>query len=315
MNRKTTCTLQLAAAMAIYGTLGLLRRNLPVPSGLIALVRGLVGCLFLLALKVCRRQSFNTVQLRRHLGLLVFSGAALGVDWILLFEAYRFTTVATATLCYYTAPILVVLASVRLFHENLTGRKAGCMTLAAVGIILTSGVSGSHLHVSDLAGIAIGLLAAVLYAAVILCNQKLKTISGYDRAIVQLAAAAAVLIPYNLLTVDFSALTINFSAAFLLLVAGVIHTGVAYGLYFGAMSGLSAQTVALMSYIDPVVAVVLSALVLGEQMSVQAVVGAVLVLCGAAAGEVSPTKLKTLRITEASIYRKKQLMKHKIHLG
>lgn len=315
MNRKTICTLQLAASMAIYGTLGLLRRNLPVPSGLIALVRGLVGCLFLMVLQRCRGQSFNFAQLRRHLGLLVFSGAALGADWILLFEAYRFTTVATATLCYYTAPILVVLVSVRLFHEYLTGWKTGCMTLAVLGIILTSGVPGKGLHASDLVGIAIGLLAAVLYAAVILCNQKLKTISGYDRAIVQLAAAAAVLIPYNLLTVDFPALSIDFPTGTLLLVAGVIHTGVAYGLYFGSMSGLSAQTVALMSYVDPVVAVLLSALVLGEAMSAQAVVGAVLILSSAAAGEISPAKWKKLCISEISVFGERFLPKHKIHLS
>jgi len=270
--------LGLIASMCIFGTIGILRRYMDLPSSVIALVRGVVGVAFLLCLVGLTGKKMSRSALRKNLGILLLSGAFIGFNWILLFEAYCYTSVATATLSYYMAPILVVLAS-PLVGEKLTGKKLLCVGAALVGMVLVSGVLRAGFSgMGELRGVALGLGAAVLYASVILLNKRLGEISAYDKTIVQLAAAAVVLLPYTLLTEDVGALSVEPLAMVLLAVAGVVHTGAAYALYFGSMKALPAQTVALYSYIDPVLAVILSAALLREPMTAEGLVGAVMIL-------------------------------------
>lgn len=269
----------LMGAMCIFGTVGILRRYIDLPSSVIALVRGAVGVVFLLCLTAIMGKKTDRAAIRKNLGILLLSGAFIGFNWILLFEAYCYTSVATATLSYYMAPILVVLASPIVLKERLTGKKLACVGVALVGMVLVSGVVQTGFSgLSELKGVALGLGAAVLYASVVLLNKKLGEISAYDKTIVQLAAAAVVLLPYTLLTEDMSALHVDTLGLVLLLVAGVVHTGAAYALYFGSMKDLPAQTVALYSYIDPILAVVLSAVFLREPMTIGGMVGAVMIL-------------------------------------
>lgn len=275
--------LKLIGAMAIFGTIGIFRKYIPLDSSLIAMVRGGVGTLFLLLVMLLSRSHLDRPAIRKNLVKLVVSGAAIGFNWILLFESYRYTTVATATLCYYMAPIFVMLLSPIVLHQRLTLRKTVCVIIALAGMVLVSGVleSGG----SGFKGILLGLGAAALYASVILTNQFIRNIPAYDKTILQLGSATVVLLPYVLLTVDFSAQTATPLALVMLLIVGIIHTGVAYWLYFGSMKDLPAQTIALLSYLDPVVAILLSALFLGEPMTLLTGVGAVLVLGATAYSE------------------------------
>ena len=271
--------LMLIASMTIFGTIGILRKYIPLSSGVVALCRAVVGTLFLLAVLFIRRQKPDLSAVRSHLVPLLLSGAALGFNWILLFESYNHTSVATATLCYYLAPILVILASPFVFKEALTVKKGICAAIALAGMVLVSGLPEAGFRgITGLRGILCGLGAAVLYATVVMMNKNLTAIDAYSKTIFQLAVASVALIPYVLLTENISALMITPTAAGLLLVAGIVHTGVAYWLYFGSMTGLRAQTVALYSYIDPILAIVLSVLLLQEPMSIPAIIGAVMIL-------------------------------------
>lgn len=283
--------LSLTLAMTVFGTIGLFRRALPLPSGMLALSRGVVGMLFLLLFIILRGQRLDRAAIAAHRWPLLVSGAMIGVNWILLFEAYRYTTVATATLCYYMAPIFVLLAS-PLFGEKLSARRAGCIVVALGGMVLISGVldRAGGLAAGELTGVALGLGAALFYAGVILTNQRLRAVPAYDKTIVQLGAASVVLVPYSLLTEDWGAVAFTPAIIVALLVVGVVHTGIAYALYFGSMGSLPAQTVALFGYIDPIVAILLSALVLHEPMGAAEWLGAVLVLGATAVSELGPRK-------------------------
>ena len=275
---------KLTLSMIIFGTIGIFRRLIPLSSGLVAMSRGLIGVLFLLLVMRLRGDGMDRAAVRRKLPLLCLSGAAIGVNWILLFEAYNYTSVATATLCYYLAPMFVILASPLVLREKLTLRKLACVSAALLGMVFVSGVleaSGG----AGLKGVLLGLGAAVLYASVVLMNKQLGDVPAYDRTIVQLGSSAAVLLPYVLLTEDMGALTFTPGTIGLLLVVGIVHTGIAYALYFGSLMQLKAQTAAILSYIDPVVAVLLSALVLREHMSLLSGLGAVLVLGAAVISE------------------------------
>ena len=286
-------TFKLTLSMVIFGTIGIFRRDIPLPSSLVAMTRGLIGMLFLLLVMVLRKRGMNRAAVRRKLGMLCLSGAAIGVNWILLFEAYNYTSVATATLCYYLAPMFVILASPLVMGERLTAKKLICVLAALLGMVFVSGVLESGGGSSDLKGVLLGLGAAVLYASVVLMNKQLGDVPAYDRTIVQLGSSAAVLLPYVLLTENIGALTFTPGTIGLLLVVGIVHTGIAYALYFGSLMQLKAQTAAILSYIDPVVAVLLSALVLREHMSLLSGLGAVLVLGAAVVSELPSRRKKT----------------------
>ena len=271
--------LMMVSSMLIFGTIGVFRRYIPVSSAFLACSRGMLGGLcILLFLRLKKQKPEGKIPRRALLGLVV-SGMLIGFNWMLLFEAYNHTTVAVATLCYYMQPTIVVFASSFLFGERMTKKKAVCCMIALFGMILVSGVAeGGGTGVSDLRGILLGLSAAVLYSTVVLINKRVKGVDAFDKTTIQLAAAGLVLIPYIIAAQQLSDLGWTWQTAALMLVVTIIHTGISYALYFGSMDGLRTQTVALFSYIDPITALVLSAVLLHEKMSVWGILGAFLIL-------------------------------------
>jgi RarD protein len=306
MNAETNrpgALLMLASSMLIFGTIGLFRRYIPLSSGLLAFSRGILGAVFLGLFLIIRRLSEQRCKTGndgdiqesrtpacelplRILFLLILSGALIGVNWILLFEAYNYTTVATATLCYYMQPTIVILLSPLFFHERLTAKKLVCAFLAVLGMFLVSGAAGEGIPQGDaFRGILCGLGAAVLYAAVVIMNKCIRNIDPYLKTILQLASASVCLLPYLAVTGQLSYVKLDGFSLFMLLVVGIVHTGIAYTLYFGSTDGLKAQTIALFSYIDPVSALFISVLFLHEPMGAAGLVGAVLILGAAFAAE------------------------------
>ena len=271
--------IMLITAMLIFGTVGTIRKMIPLPSPLIALCRGSIGALLLLAFStVTGKHPFKNLRPKTAL-LLLLSGAIIGLNWSLLFEAYRYTSVSVAVLCYYMQPIIVILLSALLFGEKLTWKKALCAAAALVGMVLISGVLDRGLPQSgERRGILFALGAACLYATVVLMNKRITGVDPYAKTILQLSAAAVVQVPYLLMTGGFAGNDWSGWTLPLLLLLCVVHTGFCYLLWFGSMDGLTTQTVALFSYIDPVTALLVSGLVLGETMTVLGWLGAVLIL-------------------------------------
>lgn len=265
--------------MLIFGTIGVLRRYTALPSGALAMLRGYIGGACLIIYMLLRGRRPDMAALKRNIWKLIVSGAFIGLNWMLLFEAYNHTSVAAATLCYYMAPVIVTLLSPLVLKERLTARQLICAGAAAAGMVPVSGIlSVDGFAAGEIKGIMLGLGAAALYACVILMNKRITTVGAMDRTVVQLIAAAAVVTPYAFAAEGFAIGDMTGTDMLLTLTAGVIHTGVAYALYFGSMAALPARTVALVSYADPIFAVLLSATVLGEAMSPAGWVGAAVVL-------------------------------------
>lgn len=267
-------------AMIIFGTIGLFRRNVLLPSSVIALVRGVVGTAVLLFVNYLKKNSASGTNLKAAMPKLIISGAAIGFNWILLFESYCYTSIATATLCYYMAPVFVIIASTVLFRESINRRQIFCVFAAVIGMIFVCGVLDSREPIA-IRGILLGLAAAVLYAFVILMNKRITGVDALAKTSMQLLFASAALLPYVLLTVDHSQLVFDGHSIILLLIMGAVHTGLAYLLYFASMTHMEAKSIALMSYIDPVVAIILSALLIGEKLTFLGALGAVIVLVSA----------------------------------
>lgn len=287
-NKKALALMNLILSMVIFGTIGVFVRYIPLPSSVIAFFRGLIGTAFLLLAMRMMGKKLAMAAIKNNLLKLCVSGAAIGLNWILLFEAYRYTSVATATLCYYLAPIIIMLVSPILLKERLTWRKGLCILAALAGMVFVSGAATGGLPgAQEIRGVLYGVGAACLYASVVLINKRLGEIDAMDRTVMQLGVSALVLAPYILVTENLTVLLPQLSpvALLLLLLLAVVHTGAAYAMYFGSIRDLSAQTAALLSYIDPVVAIFLSAFFLGEAMTVSCALGAVMILGSALVGE------------------------------
>lgn len=277
--KNTKACLSIISSMIIFGTIGLVRKNINMPSGCLAMTRGIIGGSFLLIFYLLKEKKFAIKNLGKTGLLLLLTGAMIGVNWIALFEAYRYTTVATATLCYYMAPVFIIIASRFCFNEKLGLKKLLCVITALIGMVLVSGILNSGFSGNnELIGIGLGLFAALLYATIIILNKFLSSVPPYEKTIIQLIFAGIAIAPYVFIVEDLSVVAFDTKSVIFLTFICIVHTGLSYILYFGSIPKLPAQTSALLSYIDPVVAVLLSALVLKEPIGISGIIGAVMII-------------------------------------
>lgn len=269
--------LMLIATMTIFGTLGLFVRNIPVSSGELALYRAVLATLLIGIFLLVTKQKIPFSNIKKEVPLLLASGIAMGINWILLFEAYKYTTVSIATLSYYFAPVIVTVVCPILFKEKLTSKQIICFVMSTLGLVLITGV-GDVGGSNGFIGILFGLGAAVFYATVILLNKFIKNVQGIHRTFLQFLSAIVVLAPYVILSSGVTLGNLNSVGWVNLLIVGLIHTGISYCLYFPSLKELPGQKAAILSYIDPLVAVLISVTILGETMNVWQVVGGILIL-------------------------------------
>ncbi len=294
MKRSPGPRLMLIASMITFGTLGPFVRNISLSSGELALYRATLAALLILGFLLITKQKISFKTIGKELPLLLASGAAMGINWILLFEAYKYTSVSVATLSYYFAPVIVTVVCPILFKEKLTGKQVFCLAMSTVGLILITGI-GDVGGGSDLVGILFGLGAAVFYAAVILLNKSIKNVGGIHRTILQFFSAVVVLAPYVFLTSGITLGNLSGIGWVNLLIVGLIHTGVTYCMYFSSLKDLPGQKAAILSYIDPLVAVLISVTVLEETMTAWQVIGGVFILGFTLWNEIPPTRKKRTR--------------------
>jgi RarD protein len=261
-------------SMAIFGTIGIFVKYISMPSGIIATVRGIIGAMVILAVMLFTGYKIETKTVLKKLPVLLASGVAIGFNWILLFEAYRHTGIPVATVCYYTAPIFVMVASPLIFKDKLNPKQIVCVAIALAGVAAVSGVLQAN--TTKLFGVLLGIGAAILYASVMIMNKFMGEVPDYERTVIQLATAGIIVLPYALIT--GGNVVFNVKSTILLLVVGVVHTGFAYLLYFGAIKKLKSQTVAILSYIDPASAIILSSIVFMQLPTLYEFIGVVLIM-------------------------------------
>ena len=270
------------ASMVIFGTNGLIVANISLGSAEIVLMRTFLGSLFLLAIVLVKR-SFSFADLKADLIPATIGGAALGLNWVLLFSAYRSAGVGLSTLTYYCGPIIVLALSPVLFKEKLTWNKLLAIAAVAVGMFCITGdiEPGSDVQT----GILFGGGAALLYASLIVANKRVKRLSGLNCAMYELIVAFFVVLIYLLASnVKLPVIPAAEDIVWVLAI-GLVNTGLAYYLYFSSLQKLPGQTVALVCYIDPLTALLVSVAFLGEKLLGVQIAGAVLILGGACLGE------------------------------
>ena len=276
MKKENTAKILMAVAMFIFGTLAPFVRNISVSSGELALYRAVLAAVLVGGFLLITRQKLSLGSIKKELLLLLLSGAAMGINWILLFEAYKYTTVSVATLSYYFAPVIVMVVCPLLFKEKMTGKQILCFVMSTVGLVLITGTAGGGS--GDLLGIAFGLGAAVFYATVMLLNKFIKGVTGLHRTFIQFLSAVVVLIPYVAFSGGFHPGNLSGNGWGALLIVGLIHTGITYCMYFSALKELPGREVAILSYVDPLVAVLVSMIWLKEGITLPQIIGGLLIL-------------------------------------
>ena len=270
--------LKIIFSMVVFGTMGIFVRKIPLSSGEIALFRAIIATVGIIMYKFISREKIVFKEIKKDLPILFISGAAIGFNWILLFQAYNYTTVSIATLSYYFAPVIVMIVCPILFREKLTIKQLICFFMSTIGLIMVIGIGGMAKSNSNIIGIGFGLAAAVLYATVVILNKFIKNVTGIDRTLIQFIAAIIVLIPYITLTTGINIHRLDKIGLINILILGLLHTGVAYCLYFASLKELKGQEAAILSYMDPLVAIIVSVTILGESINSIQIIGGVMIL-------------------------------------
>lgn len=266
------------STMLIFGTIGIIVDGIPLSSGEIALYRAILAILVIGFYFLMTGQKITLKGLKKDLILLLISGVAMGINWILLFESYNYTTVSLATVSYYFAPVIVMVLAPLILKEKLTKKQVICFLISTIGLVLIVGTFEFKKGNANVIGILLGVLAACFYATVILINKKIKAIDGIQRTFLQFLASLIAIVPYTLLTSGINLFSISGDNFMWLLIVGIVHTGIAYCLYFSSMKELPSQKVSIFSYIDPMTSILLSFMILNERFTLLQLLGTILIL-------------------------------------
>ncbi|MCY8721245.1 EamA family transporter [Bacillus sp. S10C12M] len=279
-------SIQFILSMIIFGTIGLIVRYIDLSSSETAFLSSSIGFLFLTLVFINKRKSFSWQKIKSCGIFLFLSGIALGGNWIFLYQSYEYTTLTNATLGYYFAPVFVMLLSPLFLKEKLSFKKVICIFVAVLGMmfIVGNGVSASGRE--DLIGIILGLIAAAFYAALMLLNKFIKEMNRLEVTIIQLLVTALILLPYVLITEGLNMLSVSSSSIPFIIFLGIVNTGIGFWLFFSGMEKLKGQSIAVLSYVDPFVAILISGLILQEQFTLVQIIGGVLLLGSTFASEI-----------------------------
>ena len=266
-------------SMIIFGTIGLFVKSINLSSAELALYRAVLAILLIGFYILISKKKIQFKNIKVELPLLIISGIAMGVNWLFLFEAYKYTSISIATLSYYFAPVIVLILCPIIFKEKLTLKKIICFLFSTVGLILIIGINDVNNNDQNLIGILFGVSAAIFYAIVIILNKFLKNMEGIQRTFMQFIFSLLILLPYVLITSGINISSLNINGFVYLLIVGFVHTGITYCMYFTSLKELEGQKAAILSYIDPLVAVLISLLILHEKITIIQIIGGFIILC------------------------------------
>lgn len=279
---KINDTLKYLIAIIIYGTNGFFVRYINCTSEFIVMCRGLIGSLFIFLIMLCSNNIPDLKTIKNNLSTLIISGIALGLNWIFLFAGYKYA-ISITSLCNYTAPIIVVIISSIIYKDKLNIKQILCVAFSFIGILLLSGLFDGHIS-ADIHCFIYGFLAAAGFVALVFCNKQLHDIKPLDKTLVQLFVSFLTVFPYVLINNSIPT-SLNEISILILILMGVVNTGIAYILYFNSIDKLPVHKVAIIGYIEPVLSILIGAFIFNEQLSIYGIIGTILILSSALLNE------------------------------
>ena len=287
MKKENRYKIEFLIVMCAFGILGPIIKAINLPSSAIACLRAWISSIALAIYFVLSKRHISKETFKKSIVPLIFCGIFMAGDWIGLFEAYRYTTVASATVAYYMEPIFFVIGCAIFLKEKITKKNYLCILVAFVGMAMVSGIVENGMpKLADLKGILLAMLGGLFYAGIVLLNKKYLTdVDPVFRTDIQLLVAGIITIPYVCLTEDVSSFVFDTKSVLLLLFLGIAMTACTYIFYFTNIVRIPTQTAAIFSYGDPVVAVIVSALFMHEPITIYGIIGSILVIGSAIVGE------------------------------
>lgn len=293
--------LRFLLAIFLYGTIGWFLRFVTLPTDVVVVCRAGLGTLTILLIMKLRHIRIDRQRVKVCLGALIASGVCLGLNWVFLFAAYRMTTVAMASLCNYMAPMIIIIIAPFALHERTSPKKIACVFAALIGMVFVSGVLTGGTEAVNIPGMALGLGAALGFVGLVIFNRRISGISYYERAAIQLPAACLTAAVYSLISHWGEKLTLDARSAWIVLMLGVLHTGIAYCFYYDGMARLPLATYAILGYLEPVIAVLISVILLHEPMDALGWIGTVLIIGAAVVSEmISIRETEEERVEQSS---------------
>lgn len=286
--------IQFIASMVIFGTIGLIIKQINLASVEIAMLSSLIGCSFLLLLYIVRNKKLNIIFLLKYKWFILISSIALGGNWVSLFTSYQYTSITNATLGYYFGPIIVLILSPFILKETLSKKSIACIVASFIGLIFILSNGFLQPGTNDVFGIFLSILAGSCYASLMIFNKFIKDVNRMDLTIFQLGLTSLILLPFVFANSGFEIRT-QLDAIPFVITLGIINTGIGFWLFFSGMERLTGQSVALLSYIDPLVAIFISGLILKEQFTTLQIIGGVVLITSTFLSEISPNRLKIFK--------------------
>lgn len=267
---------QMSLAMMISGSIGafVLLSGLPVID--VVFWRCLIGAVALLLFILLSRQPFSRLT-RFTLALAILGGVALVINWLLLFAAYSRVSIGMATVVYNTQPFMLVLLSMML-GEKVSAVKWGWLLLAFSGVVILLSSELTPAHSDNLVtGIILALGAAFFYALTAIIARKLQPLPAQHIAFIQVIVGTVMLLPL----VHHPEFNSHFPWRYLLIL-GIVHTGIMYQLLYSAIQKLPTPVTGSLSFIYPLVAILVDYLVFHHALAPLQLAGGVLILLAAA---------------------------------
>ena len=289
---KRIATILYISAMLIFGTIGIIVKRIPLASSEIAFYRSVLALVVISSFLLIKKEKISIKDKKTSLILLLVSGVGIGVNWILLFESYNYTSLSISTVCNYFAPVIVMVLTPIILKEKLSIKQVICLIIAIIGLVFIVGAFEFKKDSNNIIGIILSLLAACLYAAVILINKKISHISGIQRTFYQFLSLAIVLLPYTIFTTGFNVFKLSVNNLLWILLLGIVHTGIAYCMYFTSIKDMSGQKISIMSFIDPVTSIVLAFFIFNDRFTGLQLVGALMILFATIISEIRIKKVE-----------------------
>ena len=273
---------KLVAVMIIWGSLGVFTRSIPLSAWSLAFLRALIALPVLFAaLKMKTTAKPKPSLLIPYL----ISGILLGFGWLTLFYGFKHTSLASAVIIYNMCPVYVMIAAPLLLKEAVSKIEIAVIFTAFIGLLLI--VGHDLLAGVGYMGMALSAVSGMLYATIVLLNRSIKVrLDNQTATFAQILAAMAVLLPFVLMDGNvFTVTSMDTTAILFTILLGVLHTDVAYTLFFSLSAQMKSVEIVSYSYLEPLFGILFSVLVVGEVLTPQQILGGILILGSTFIGE------------------------------
>ena len=286
--------LKLAFVMVIWGSLGVFTRSIPLSALSLAFLRAFIALpVLLIGMKKPRGLQWP------HLRPYIFSGVLLGFGWLTLFYGYKHTSISSAVIVYNMCPVYVMILAPLVLKETISKVQIAVILASMLGLILivSNGLSEGYGYM----GLALSALSGLFYAVIVLINRGIKNrLDTRTATFVQVFTAMVVLLPFVLMDGNiFTVVRLDALAIAFTLLLGVLHTGVAYTLFFSVYAHMKSVEVVSYSYLEPLFGILFSVIFTGERLALPQMIGGILILGSTFAGEMlkerKPSKAKPIQ--------------------